>query len=135
MIALQLIKASGKLTSQFILRLIQQLNIFILVVRFLYYSRIMRPIKTFLLCVLILFGNSFAQGDSTVTKDEKEFRSLPNDAYRAGEKLSFLCHYGWIDAGRATIEVKPDVVDINGRKCLAVELKVEQLECWIGLIM
>src|SRR4051812_193933 len=45
--------------------------------------------------------------------------SLPetvNTAFKEGELLSYRLHYGFIDAGVATLEVKPSVMEISGRK-------------------
>lgn len=42
--------------------------------------------------------------------------SNPNSAFKEGEILSYRLHYGVIDAGVAVLEVKPSVIDIQGRK-------------------
>lgn len=45
--------------------------------------------------------------------------SLPsktNFAFKEGEVLSYRVHYGFIDAGVAIIEVKPEIEEIGGRK-------------------
>lgn len=39
-----------------------------------------------------------------------------NFAFRPGEKLTYRLHYGIINAGEAVLEVKPDVLTINGRQ-------------------
>ncbi len=48
---------------------------------------------------------------------QKVLRTIENKAFRAGEKLKFRIHYGFIDAGTATMEVKPDMKMIGGRPC------------------
>lgn len=45
--------------------------------------------------------------------------SLPvktNTAFKEGEKLTYRLHYGAVNAGIAVLEVKPDLIDVNGRK-------------------
>lgn len=42
--------------------------------------------------------------------------SLSNTAFKEGEVLTYRMHYGIINAGVAVLEVKPDILDINGRK-------------------
>lgn len=50
------------------------------------------------------------------TNTQKELPTKVNEAFKAGEVLSYRLHYGVIDAGVAILEVKPDVIDISGRK-------------------
>ena len=40
----------------------------------------------------------------------------PNTAFKVGEVLTYRLHYGIMDAGTAILEVKPEVMDISGRK-------------------
>lgn len=46
----------------------------------------------------------------------KELPSVDNMAFKEGEVLSYRLHYGFIDAGVAVLEVKPQVLDVSGRK-------------------
>ncbi len=39
-----------------------------------------------------------------------------NVAFKAGEILTYRMHYGLINAGEAVLEVKPDLLEVNGRK-------------------
>lgn len=39
-----------------------------------------------------------------------------NVAFKAGEILTYRLHYGMLNAGVAVLEVKPDILNINGRK-------------------
>jgi hypothetical protein len=39
-----------------------------------------------------------------------------NTAFKEGEILTYRLHYGIINAGIAVLEVKPDIININGRK-------------------
>jgi uncharacterized protein DUF3108 len=42
--------------------------------------------------------------------------NLSNTAFKEGEVLTYRMHYGLINAGAAVLEVKPDILEINGRK-------------------
>ncbi len=46
----------------------------------------------------------------------KDLPTLENNAFKAGEILTYKLHYGMMDAGIAVLEVKPDVIDVAGRK-------------------
>eukprot|EP01012_Entosiphon_sulcatum_P049053 TRINITY_DN67647_c0_g1_i1.p1 TRINITY_DN67647_c0_g1~~TRINITY_DN67647_c0_g1_i1.p1 ORF type:complete len:296 (-),score=50.00 TRINITY_DN67647_c0_g1_i1:457-1293(-) len=46
----------------------------------------------------------------------KELPSVKNEAFKEGEILTYRLHYGIIDAGVAVLEVKPEVMDVAGRK-------------------
>lgn len=50
----------------------------------------------------------------------KELPTKKNNAFKAGEILSYKLHYGIIDAGVAILEVKPEMLDVSGRKVLHV---------------
>ena len=51
---------------------------------------------------------------------EKSFRYLSNKAFSMNEVLEFKMHYGWINAGIASIKIANDPVKINNRNCLHV---------------
>lgn len=54
-----------------------------------------------------------------ITNNDLPKKDLPiktNDAFKAGEILSYRLHYGMMDAGVAVLEVKPDLIDVSGRK-------------------
>ncbi len=42
--------------------------------------------------------------------------SKQNNAFKAGEILTYRMHYGLLNAGAAVLEVKPDILEVNGRK-------------------
>jgi hypothetical protein len=67
----------------------------------------------FISCIFFanIFSNSAAQNN---------LRTVSNDAFRAGEVLKFRIHYGIIDAGEATLEVKSDLQQFGGRECYHV---------------
>lgn len=43
-------------------------------------------------------------------------RKIENNAFRCGELIRFRVYYGWISAGYATLEIKPEMVTRNGRE-------------------
>lgn len=43
-------------------------------------------------------------------------RVVPNAAFGAGERLTFLMHYGPVTAGNARLSI-PEIVEVNGRPC------------------
>jgi hypothetical protein len=45
-------------------------------------------------------------------------RSIQHTAFQAGEKLSYILHYGFVNAGEATIELEESDQTIQGRKVL-----------------
>jgi hypothetical protein len=47
---------------------------------------------------------------------EQDLPSRINSAFKEGEVLTYRLHYGFIDAGVAILEVKPEVLDVSGRK-------------------
>lgn len=46
----------------------------------------------------------------------KELPIVQNEAFKAGEILSYRLHYGVMDAGVILMEVKPEVLEVAGRK-------------------
>ncbi|MGZ3864541.1 MAG: DUF3108 domain-containing protein [Bacteroidia bacterium] len=57
--------------------------------------------------------NTLPQPESTSKLDLPD---KPNDAFKAGEVLTYRLHYGAIDAGAAVLEVQPQIQEISGRK-------------------
>src|SRR5207253_1329948 len=51
---------------------------------------------------------------------QNELRKINNEAFRPGEVLKFRIHYGIVDAGEATLEVKTDLQNFGGRECYHV---------------
>lgn len=39
-----------------------------------------------------------------------------NVAFKEGEVITYRLHYGFLNAGVAVLEVKPDIIEVNGRK-------------------
>jgi hypothetical protein len=48
--------------------------------------------------------------------DKVDLPDKPNEAFKAGEVLSYRLHYGVMDAGVAVLEVMPQIKEIGGRK-------------------
>jgi hypothetical protein len=49
-------------------------------------------------------------------RDEPKLRTISHGAFKRGELLKYRMHYGWIDAGWVSIEVKDETPEIGGRK-------------------
>ncbi len=60
---------------------------------------------------------SFAAQSSNA---QKTLRTIPNQAFKPGEKLTFRIHYGIVDAGEATLEVDKDYTKMGARDCYHV---------------
>lgn len=67
-----------------------------------------------------LLSMGFAQqGDAPAPKDAVfPLRTIEHHAFQAGEKLSYVLHYGWLNAGVATLELKADDQQVQGRSIL-----------------
>ncbi|MDO9000871.1 MAG: DUF3108 domain-containing protein [Bacteroidota bacterium] len=81
-------------------------------------------IKVFsFLALLILFsaGNKIDM-QSIISQEigtnhvSDQLPSTENKAFKAGEVLTYRMHYGLINAGVAILEVKPNLIEVNGRK-------------------
>lgn len=74
---------------------------------------------TLALCSAGLFSSKKEMLEQTILSLETPKKDIPaknNDAFKAGEILSYRLHYGVMDAGVAVLEVKPEVMDVAGRK-------------------
>ena len=58
--------------------------------------------------------------NSDVVSVQKPLRTLKNEAFKPGEKLTFRLHYGLISAGEGTLEVLPEKQTFVGRVCYHV---------------
>lgn len=80
----------------------------------------------FLLVGVALFTSGLAQGRKqpggpvtpAVTPGTFPLRSLPHTAFKAGEKLTYVLHYGFVNAGEATIELRETDVKMLDRPML-----------------
>lgn len=66
------------------------------------------------------FPGTYAQAPTAKNDPPKihELRKISNTAFKAGEVLEYVFHYGIIDAGTARLELKESPIKINGRKIL-----------------
>ncbi len=66
------------------------------------------------------FTFGFAQSGNAPVPEPKfnTLRAVDHHAFAPGEKLSYVLHYGWLNAGTATLELKEYPRDIGGRKVL-----------------
>ncbi|MCX6290646.1 MAG: DUF3108 domain-containing protein [Bacteroidetes bacterium] len=71
--------------------------------------------KRIIILALVLI--SFAAQSSN---GQKILRSMSNTAFKPGEKLKFRIHYGFVDAGEATLEVDQNFTNLGGRDCYHV---------------
>lgn len=55
-------------------------------------------------------------GSEGTMKDGASLRTLEHNAFKPGEKLTYVIHYGWVNAGEATVELKESAREILGRK-------------------
>ncbi|MFT5914146.1 MAG: hypothetical protein ACJAWV_000142 [Flammeovirgaceae bacterium] len=71
--------------------------------------------KYILLLGITLFCMSFIQ--------KNEYRSVHDTgAFSRGEKLTYLAHYGFINAGRATVKMDKNIYYRQGRPCYKVDV-------------
>jgi hypothetical protein len=54
------------------------------------------------------------------TQSAIELPNKSNTAFKQGEVLSYRLHYGAINAGVAVLEVKPELLDVSGRKVMHI---------------
>ncbi len=76
----------------------------------------------FLLLPVITYAGTLS--DSTVA--DPEFRTLENNAFQVGEKLTFNVKYGFVTAGVATMEI-PQMRRISGREAYHVTFEVNSV--------
>lgn len=67
--------------------------------------------KIVIICFLFIGFTAYS------SNGQKVFRTIDNKAFKAGERLKFRIHYGFIDAGNATMEIKSEMKNIGGRPC------------------
>jgi hypothetical protein len=77
-------------------------------------------ILAFILQIFIVEGYSQSYDSSTASvsgssADVKNLRKVENKAFVPGEKLRYRVHYGFVDAGEAILEVKPEIKKHSGR--------------------
>ncbi len=83
--------------------------------------RSMARSSTLLFAGLGLLTMSFAQTKPTKAAEPGPIytlRSVQHHAFQPGEKLTYVLHYGFMNAGEATLELKESSTDMQGRKVL-----------------
>jgi hypothetical protein len=70
------------------------------------------------LCSASYYISNEEKLDQIITAEypQKDIPSKPNDAFKEGEVLSYRLHYGMMDAGVIQMEVKPELIEVAGRK-------------------
>jgi len=68
--------------------------------------------KNIITLVLVLISLVAKSADG-----QKVLRTVNNEAFKPGEKLKFRIHYGFLDAGEATLEIMPDIQKFGPREC------------------
>lgn len=70
------------------------------------------------LCSSGVYLSSSQKIEQTIESNvsQKELPNIGNEAFKEGEILSYRLHYGLMDAGVVVMEVKPDVLEVAGRK-------------------
>jgi hypothetical protein len=82
-------------------------------------------ILAFLSSALVLSAEGLIRSQSNFpgsdpTPAAKTFRTIKNEAFKPGEKLTFRLHYGLISAGEGVLEVMSDKKTFGGRPCYQV---------------
>ncbi len=83
-------------------------------------------LRKYLLLFLLLPVVSYAGSGSDSTSTDPEFRTLENNAFTVGEKLTFDVKYGFVTAGVATMQV-PQMRRISGREAYHVTFEVNSV--------
>lgn len=76
---------------------------------------------TLLVAGLAVLTMSFGQPGPTGSgplagRESVTLRELRHDAFKPGEKLTYVVHYGWLNAGEAVVELKEGDREVAGRK-------------------
>ncbi len=82
----------------------------------------MKLLTTIAISLLTLAGVRASEGiyNQQLEASAFKYRTIKNNAFQAGEKLTYRLHYGLIDAAQATLEVKKVDKKIAGRGLLRV---------------
>lgn len=54
--------------------------------------------------------------NTQVVSPEDQLPKAVNTAFKEGEVLTYRLHYGILNAGAVVLEVKPDIIEVSGRK-------------------
>ncbi len=83
-------------------------------------------LRKYLLLFLLLPVISYAGSGNDSTHTDPEFRTLENNAFQVGEKLTFDVKYGFVTAGIATMQI-PQMRRISGREAYHVTFEVNSV--------
>jgi hypothetical protein len=83
-------------------------------------------LRKLLFLFLMLTAVSFAGTGTDSTSRDPEFRTLENNAFKVGEKLTFDVKYGFVTAGIATMQI-PQMRRISGRQAYHVTFEVNSV--------
>lgn len=88
----------------------------------------MKPLKPLfvtgsLLSAVVIFCSAYAFNDRTQVISQQietnlndQLPNRSNIAFKEGEVLTYRMHYGIVNAGVAVLEVKPEILNVSGRK-------------------
>lgn len=78
--------------------------------------------RTFFLFIILctLFLSHTRPEHLLIQVDQSEYRKVVNHAFKAGERTEYLVHYGPIDAGVASLEIRKTDTKIKGRELLHI---------------
>lgn len=73
--------------------------------------------STIIVAAMTIFTFGFAQSThhSDNSHEVTGLRTLDHAAFKVGEKLTYVVHYGWLNAGKAVVELKKTDKDAAGR--------------------
>ena len=71
--------------------------------------------QLFIYVFMLVLMSSFIQDSLTNVE-------LKNTSFKKGEELKYRLHYGWFTAGEATVEVLPELHEVNGKPCYRMEI-------------
>lgn len=77
---------------------------------------------------LALMAMSFERKDKLAADNSFTYRKITNNAFKAGEKLTFRAHYGLINAATITMSVDAATTKIGNRTAYAIKVDGETLK-------
>ena len=86
-------------------------------------TQVMARMSSLILGGLAVLSFGFGQSERPVDPPPAKesiypLRDLDHTVFQAGEKLTYVVHYGFVDAGEAIVELKDTEKTVNGRKLL-----------------
>jgi hypothetical protein len=73
--------------------------------------------------VWVLLFSLVALSSFVVLNDGGGYRHLENNKFSQGEKLTYLVHYGFVNAGEAVVTLDKDLHTVNNRACYKVDIQ------------